>query len=80
MDIGSSIIKLRGASQITLPLSLRKAAEISEGDFLEASLTDNGILLRPVCIEARELTDTQLTEIQAVVDAVRKDYAEERGS
>lgn len=78
MEVENSIIKIRGASQITLPRSLRQAADLSEGDYLEATWTDAGILLRPVNIAPRDPTAEQQAEIQAIVDDVRSDYAQER--
>ncbi len=38
---------LRAKGQLTLPDEIRKAAHLTEGDLLEAELTDEGILLRP---------------------------------
>ena len=79
-DNATSLIRLRGASQITLPRELREAAHLSEGDYLEARWTEEGILLRPVSISPRTITPAQEAEIQAVVDGVRRDYAAERRS
>jgi AbrB family looped-hinge helix DNA binding protein len=73
-----ALIKLRRAAQITLPLELRQAFHLKEGDYLEAQATNAGILLRPVSINRREPTPEQKDEILAVVDAERKAYAEER--
>lgn len=42
-----SRITLRARGQLTLPEEIRKAANLEEGDLLEAELTDEGILLRP---------------------------------
>lgn len=38
---------LRARGQVTLPEEIRAAANLEEGDLLEAELTDEGILLRP---------------------------------
>lgn len=38
---------LRARGQITLPDEIRSAANLEEGDLLEAEVTDEGILLRP---------------------------------
>lgn len=38
---------LRAKGQLTLPDDIRRAAQLEEGDLLEAELTDEGILLRP---------------------------------
>lgn len=73
-----TLVKLRRAAQITLPLAIRQAARLKEGDYLEAEVTKAGILLRPVSVDRREPTPDEEAEILAVVDEERKDYADER--
>lgn len=73
-----TLVKLRRAAQITLPLEIRRAARLKEGDYLEAEVTKAGILLRPVNVDRREPTAEQEAEILAVVDKERKGYAKER--
>jgi uncharacterized protein YifE (UPF0438 family) len=51
---------------------------LEEGDYLEAQLTDEGILLKPVSIGRRDPTPEQEAEILTVVDQERKAYAAER--
>lgn len=74
-----ALVKLRRAAQITLPLDIRDAARLKEGDYLEAEVTSAGtILLRPVNISEREPTLAQEAEILQIVDQERKAYAAER--
>jgi len=73
-----ALVKVRRAAQITLPREIRDAAHLEEGDYLEAQLTSEGILLRPVSIAGREPTAAQEAEILAVVDQERKACAAER--
>ncbi|MCB9957156.1 MAG: AbrB/MazE/SpoVT family DNA-binding domain-containing protein [Rhodospirillaceae bacterium] len=73
-----ALVRLRRAAQITLPTEIRRAARLKEGDYLEAELTEAGILLRPVSVDRREPTPEQEAEILAVVDEERKTYAAER--
>ncbi len=73
-----ALVKVRRAAQITLPREIRDAAHLEEGDYLEAQLTNEGILLRPVSIGSREPTPEQEAEILAVVDQERKAYAAQR--
>ncbi len=73
-----ALVKVRRAAQITLPREIRDAAHLQEGDYLEAQLTDEGILLRPVRIGSRDPSPEQEAEILAVVDQERKTYAAER--
>jgi AbrB family looped-hinge helix DNA binding protein len=42
-----SLIRLRPKGQITLPDSVRRQAHIDEGDVLEVSVEEQGIVLRP---------------------------------
>lgn len=73
-----TLVKIRRAAQITLPRHIRDAAHLETGDYLEAQMTDDGILLRPVSIGKREPTEQQEADILAVVDQERKAYAKER--
>lgn len=41
------IIKVTSKGQVTLPRALREKFNISEGAYLEASIFQNGILLKP---------------------------------
>ena len=78
-DHRSALIKVRRAAQITLPREIRQAANLEEGDYLEAEVTESGILLRPVSIGNREPTPQQEAEILAVVNKERRAYAAQRG-
>ena len=73
-----ALVKLRRAAQITLPREIREAARLKEGDYLEAEVTEAGILLRPVNVRRRTPTPEQEADILAVVDEERKKYAAER--
>ena len=42
-----SLVQLREKAQITLPSKIRKALGIKEGDYLEAEVEDNKIVLVP---------------------------------
>ncbi|MEO1018530.1 MAG: AbrB/MazE/SpoVT family DNA-binding domain-containing protein [Pseudomonadota bacterium] len=73
-----TLVRLRRASQITLPQNIRQAARLEEGDYLEAEVTEAGILLRPVSIGSREPTPAQEGEILEVVDDVRAELGRAR--
>lgn len=38
---------MRGKGQLTIPLEIRKALQLEEGDPVALEITDSGILLRP---------------------------------
>jgi AbrB family looped-hinge helix DNA binding protein len=73
-----TLVRLRRAAQITLPQDIREAARLKEGDYLEAEVTEAGILLRPVNIAGREPTQEQEAEILAAVDEARAFHAAQR--
>ncbi len=73
-----TLVRLRRGSQITLPQNIRQAARLEEGDYLEAGVTEAGILLRPVSIRSGEPTPAQEAEILAITDEVRADLARAR--
>jgi len=77
-DKSMALVKVRRAAQITLPRDIRQAIRLEEGDYLEAEVTEAGILLRPVKIDRREPTPEQEAEIQKIVDEERAAYAAER--
>ena len=76
----TKLVKVRRAAQITLPREMREAVHLEEGDYLEAQMTKDGILLRPVSIGRRELSAEQEDKILSVVNEERKTYAAERHS
>ncbi len=47
------LVRVKGKSQITLPVALRRRFQISEVDVLEASSTERGILLTPKTVVDR---------------------------
>lgn len=73
-----TLVRIRRAAQITLPREIRERIRLDEGDYLDAQLTEAGILLRPVSIGTREPTPEQEIEILAVVDEERRAYAAQR--
>lgn len=42
-----TLMKVRPKGQITLPDGVRKAARLSDGDYLEVSVEDGAIVMRP---------------------------------
>ena len=41
------LVTVKPKFQVTIPATLRKRIDLHEGDLMEASVVDNGILLRP---------------------------------
>jgi AbrB family looped-hinge helix DNA binding protein len=53
-DQDMSLMRVRAAAQLTLPADVRKALNVQEGDYLEAEIVDQGVLLKPVSVVARD--------------------------
>jgi AbrB family looped-hinge helix DNA binding protein len=47
------IVKIKDKFQVTIPASIRKAADLDIGDYLEAEIREDGILLIPKAITDR---------------------------
>ena len=73
-----TLVRLRREAQLTLPQDICEAAHLKEGDYLEAEVTDAGILLRPVSIAGRGPTPAQEAEILDAVDKSRAFHAAQR--
>jgi AbrB family looped-hinge helix DNA binding protein len=46
-----TLIRLLRGGQVTLPAEVRQRLRLVQGDYLEAEVVDNGLLLRPVSVE-----------------------------
>lgn len=42
-----TLARVRGKGQVTLPDEVRRAANVAEGDYLDVSIVDGAIVLRP---------------------------------
>ena len=52
-DNTMALMRVRALSQLTLPADVRKALNVKEGDYLEAEIVEQGVLLKPVSVVAR---------------------------
>jgi AbrB family looped-hinge helix DNA binding protein len=62
-----TLVRLRKAAQLTLPAAIREALAVEEGDLLEASLVEGGVLLKPVTVVDREAAWERIRAAQAGV-------------
>lgn len=58
-----ALIKITRAYQVTLPAQLRKQFDLSEGEYLEAQATAEGILLKPVSVVERQKAGKALMKL-----------------
>jgi AbrB family looped-hinge helix DNA binding protein len=49
-----TLVRLRKETQLTLPAPVRRALNVEEGDYLEAEIVKDGVLLKPVTIARRK--------------------------
>jgi len=68
-----ALLRLRRASQLTLPSDVRDALKVKVGDYLEARVVKDGVLLKPVSIVARQRAWAGIVKAaSAVRDRARK--------
>lgn len=58
-----TLMRVRRAAQLTLPTEIRRALHVKDGDYLEAKVVKNGVLLKPVAITEREMAWKKIEEI-----------------
>ena len=75
------LIKVRGKAQITLPSQIRKALGIHEGDYLEAEVQDNKVVLIPQLLldklETVELSAQGERMLEEALEEVKQGETEE---
>ena len=49
-----ALIRVRRLAQLTLPAEVRRALNVQEGDYLEAEIVKEGVLLKPVAVVERK--------------------------
>ena len=48
-----ALMRVRRLAQLTLPADVRRALNVQEGDYLEAEIVKEGVLLKPVALVER---------------------------
>lgn len=61
-------MRVRRMAQVTLPVEVRRALNVKEGDYLASEVVKDGVLLKPVAVVARKRAWQQ---IQRAVGGVR---------
>ena len=57
------LVKVKRFAQVTLPSDVRKQFHIAEGDYLEAEVVEDGILLKPVAVVERKRAWSDLFQV-----------------
>ena len=62
-----SLVRIRRLAQLTLPADVRRALNVEEGDYLEAKIVKDGVLLKPVAVVERKRAWQRLRQATAQV-------------
>jgi AbrB family looped-hinge helix DNA binding protein len=65
-----AIIRVICGGQVTLPADARRAFNLKEGDYLEAEVTERGVLLKPITVVDQSKADRELEAILSRVKYV----------
>ena len=68
-----TLMRMRRAAQLTLPVSVRRALNVNEGDYLEAHVVEGGVLLRPVSVVKRKRAWSGIVRAVSQVRDLRPD-------
>jgi AbrB family looped-hinge helix DNA binding protein len=71
------LVKVIRHGQITLPAEFRKALDLDEGDYLEAEIDQDRIVLKPKIILDRKEAIKKLHELMDRVQARNAEFSEE---
>ncbi|MEA2872200.1 MAG: Antidote-toxin recognition MazE, bacterial antitoxin [Hyphomicrobiales bacterium] len=67
-----ALMRVRRAAQLTLPAEVRQALNVKEGDYLDAQIVKDGVLLRPVSMANRDAESHRAwQEIQEIMSRVK---------
>lgn len=69
-----SIVTVKPKFQVTIPAKLRRGIDLQEGDILEATLVDNGILFKPKEVVDRITVANRIAEKLAATRPSPKDF------
>src|SRR5437016_11591241 len=62
-----ALMRVRRLAQLTLPAEVRRALNVQEGDYLEAQIVKEGVLLKPVAVVQRERAWQRIQQVTARV-------------
>jgi AbrB family looped-hinge helix DNA binding protein len=66
-----TLMRMRRAAQLTLPIEIRRALNVKDGDYLEAKVVKDGVLLKPVSLVERKRA---WKSIQKIASRIRDRY------
>ena len=57
------LLKVTRNGKVTLPVELRKALQVKEGNYIAAETCDSGVFLKPISVIDQKEADRRLVEI-----------------
>ena len=67
------LITVKPKFQVTIPAKLRKGLDLREGDLMEATVVDDGILLRPKQVVDRNAAADRVAAVLAQIESLPED-------
>ena len=67
------LVTVQPKFQVTIPARLRRRIDLREGDLMEASVVDDGILLRPKAVVDRAAAANRIAAILANIEPAPED-------
>jgi AbrB family looped-hinge helix DNA binding protein len=64
-------------AQLTLPVEVRRALNVKEGDYLEAKVVKDGVLLKPVAVVERQRAWERMMRATSQVKDLRPNRKED---
>lgn len=68
-----ALMRVRRLAQLTLPAEVRRALNVQEGDYLEATIVKDGVLLKPVAMVERERAWQRIADLKSRVRDLKPD-------
>ena len=68
-----ALMRVRRLAQLTLPAEVRRALNVREGDYLEAKIVKDGVLLKPVAVVERERAWQRIADVKSRVRDLKPD-------
>ncbi len=68
-----SLVTVKPKFQVTIPAKLRKGLNLREGDLMEATVVDDGILLRPKQVVDRNAAAERVAAVLARIEPPPED-------
>ena len=68
-----SLVTVKPKFQVTIPAKLRKGLNLREGDLMEATVVDDGILLRPKQVVDRNAAAERVAAVLARIEPPLED-------